>query len=109
VRLPPALAASATPRILELLGQPPGRVLELGFAGIHAGPLRLAGFEVVVVEPDHVQRSRARERAGDVLEAPPPGRFDAVVAHEDADLEGVEAHVVLRVRHDGSVWSSASS
>ena len=52
VRLPPALAARATPRILELLGEPPARVLELGFAGIHAVPLRLAGFDVVVVEPD---------------------------------------------------------
>jgi hypothetical protein len=52
MRLPPALAASATPRILELLGEPPARVLELGFAGIHAMPLRLAGFDVVVVEPD---------------------------------------------------------
>jgi hypothetical protein len=52
VRLPPALAASSTPRIIELLGPPPGRVLELGFAGIHAEPLRLAGFEVTVVEPD---------------------------------------------------------
>jgi hypothetical protein len=35
-RLPPALAASATPRVLELLGEPAGRVLELGFAGIDA-------------------------------------------------------------------------
>ena len=62
-----ALAASATPRILELLGEPPARVLELGFAGIHAVPLRLAGFEVVVVEPDPAFRARARERAGEVL------------------------------------------
>ena len=46
MRLPPALAAAATPRILELLEPPPGRVLELGFAGIHAVPLRLAGFDV---------------------------------------------------------------
>ena len=49
MRLPPALAASATPRIIELLGPPPARVLELGFAGIHAEPLRLAGFEVTGV------------------------------------------------------------
>ena len=69
MRLPPALAASATPRILELLGEPPARVLELGFAGIHAVPLRLAGFEVVVVEPDPAYRERARERAGET-----PGR-----------------------------------
>jgi hypothetical protein len=109
VRLPPALAASATPRILELLGEPPGRVLELGFAGIHAEPLRLAGFEVVVVEPDPAFRARARERAGDVLDVAPAGSFDAVVAPEGADLDGVEARTVLTVRHDGSVWSSASS
>jgi hypothetical protein len=109
VRLPPALAASATPRILELLGQPPGRVLELGFAGIHAVPLRLAGFEVVVVEPDPRHRAQARERAGEVFDAPPPGSYDAVVAAEGTGLGGAEARTVLRVRHDGSVWSSASS
>jgi hypothetical protein len=109
VRLPPALAASATPHILELLGRPPGRVLELGFAGIHAGPLRLAGFEVVVVEPDPAHRARARERAGEVLDTPPLGPFEAVVAPEGADLGGADARTVLRVRHDGSVWSSASS
>ena len=33
-RLPPALAASVTPRILELLGNGPGRVLEFSFAGM---------------------------------------------------------------------------
>ena len=44
-RLPPALAASATPRILELLPEPNARVLELGFVGIHAQPFRLAGYE----------------------------------------------------------------
>jgi hypothetical protein len=109
VRLPPALAASATPRILELLGEPPGRVLELGFAGIHAVPLRLAGFEVVVVEPDPRYRAGAAERAGEVLATPPSSSFDAVVAAETADLAGVDARTVVRVRHDGSVWSSASS
>jgi hypothetical protein len=62
VRLPPALAASTTPRIIELLGPPPGRVLELGFAGIHAEPLRLAGFEVIVVEPDPAHRPGRRPR-----------------------------------------------
>jgi hypothetical protein len=108
VRLPPALAASATPRILELLGPPPGRVLELGFAGIHAEPLRLAGFEVVVVEPDPAYRTRAQERAGDVLDTPPADPFDAVIASEGADLDGIEARLTLTVRHDGSVWSSAS-
>src|SRR6185437_13416927 len=76
-RLPPALAASATPRILEELGEPPGRVLELGFAGIHAELLRLVGFEVVVVEADPAYRDRAVERAGDALAEPPAGMFDA--------------------------------
>jgi hypothetical protein len=107
VRLPPALAASATPRILELLGDPPARVLELGFAGIHAVPLRLAGFDVVVVEPDPAFRAGAKQRAGDVLAAVPAEPFDAVVA-----LEGEEhpsARRVILVRQDGSVWSSASS
>jgi hypothetical protein len=108
-RLPPALAADATARILGLLGPPPGRVLELGFAGIHATPLRLAGFEVVVVEPDPEYAARARERAGDVLPEPPAGTFDAVVADEGAALTGIDAHRVLLVRQDGSVWSSASS
>jgi hypothetical protein len=107
VRLPPALAARATTRILELLGEPPARVLELGFAGIHAAPLRLAGFEVVVVEPDPAFRERAAQRAGEVFAAPPAGPFDAVIA-----LEGQEhpsAPRVILVRQDGSVWSSASS
>jgi hypothetical protein len=107
VRLPPALAASATPRILEELGEPPQRVLELGFAGIHAVPLRLAGFEVTVVEPDPAYRERARQRAGDILDAVPAGEWDAVIAPEGADAP--PAQRVIRVRQDGSVWSSASS
>jgi hypothetical protein len=106
-RLPPALAASATPRILEELGQPPARVLELGFAGIHAPLLRLAGFEVVVVEPDPGYRARARERAGDVLAEPPAKPFDAVVAPDDADVTGITARRRVLVGQDGSVWSSA--
>jgi hypothetical protein len=107
VRLPPALAARATTRILELLGEPPARVLELGFAGIHATPLRLAGFEVVVVEPDPAFLERAAQRAGEVLAAPPPGPFDAVIAPEGQ--EHPSAPRVILVRQDGSVWSSASS
>jgi hypothetical protein len=102
-RLPPALAAAATPRLLELLGPPPARVLEVGFAGIHAEPLRLAGFEVVVVEPDPAYSAGARERAGDVLEDPPRGPFDAVVAPAGSDLTGVDARRVLLVQRDGSV------
>ena len=106
-RLPPALAASATPRILEELGEPPTRVLELGFAGIHAPLLRLAGFEVVVVEPDPAHRDRARERAGDVLDKPPAEPFDAVVAQDGTDLTGITARKRVLVGQDGSVWSSA--
>jgi len=97
------LAASATSRLIELLGAPPGRLLELGFAGIHAEPLRLAGFDVVVVEPDPAYRERARERAGDVLEAPPGGSFDAVIAPAGADLTGVQARRTLFVQRDGSI------
>jgi hypothetical protein len=108
-RLPPALAAAATPQILALLGAPPARVLELGFAGIHAAPLRLAGFEVVVVEPDAEFLARAAERAGAAFTSPPPEPFDAVVAPDDADLAGIDARKVVRVGQDGSVWSSASS
>ena len=101
-RLPPALAASATPRILELLGDGPGRVLELGFAGIHAAPLELAGWKVVVVEPDRAFRALARERAGTVTHRA-EGRFDAVVAPADMDLSGIDAARVLLVEQDGSV------
>jgi hypothetical protein len=103
MRLPPALAAAATPRLLELLGPPPGRVLELGFAGIHAEPLRLAGFEAVVVEPDPAYAAGARERAGEVLAASPGGSFDAIVAPAGADLTGIDAAHVLLVQGDGSV------
>jgi hypothetical protein len=101
-RLPPALAARATPLILELLGEPPGRVLELGFAGIHATPLRLAGFDVVVVEPDPASRAAARERAGSVLGEPPRERFGAVVAPAGADLGGIDADRVVLVAADGT-------
>jgi hypothetical protein len=95
-RLPPALAASATPRILELLGDPPGRVLELGFAGIHARPLELAGWDVVVVDSD----PRARERFENVADAP-AGRFDAVIAPAGADLTGVDAARIVLVDEHG--------
>ena len=99
-RLPPALAASATPRILDLLGDPPGRVLELGFAGVHARPLELAGFEVVVVEPDPAHAARARERGAEVA-ARAEGRFDAVVAPADADLAGIDAATIVLVDEHG--------
>jgi hypothetical protein len=106
-RLPPALAASATPRIIELLGDPPARVLELGFAGIHAVPLRLAGYEVVVVEPDPAFREQARERAGEVLDAVPDETFDAVVVPDGLSAPG--APTTIRVGHDGSTWRSTST
>lgn len=106
-RLPPALAATATPRVLELLGEPPARVLELGFTGIHAPLLRLAGFDVVVVEPDPAFRARARERAGEALADVPPGRFDAVVAPVDADLPAVGAARVVLVAADGTASLAA--
>ena len=95
-RLPPALAASATPLILKLLGDGPGRVLELGFAGIHARPLELAGWEVVVVSDDW----QARERSEHVADAP-IGRFDAVVAPADADLTGIDAARIVLVDERG--------
>jgi hypothetical protein len=108
MRLPPALAASATPRVLALLGDPPATVLELGFAGIHATPLRLAGFDVTVVEPDPASRGQARERAGEVLDVPPPGlRFDAVVAPEGADLSGVDAARAILVGPGGDASIAA--
>ena len=107
-RLPPALAATATPRILELLGEPPARVLELGFAGIHAAALHLAGFDVVVVEPDAEHLARAAQRAGGALSAVPAELFDAVVAHEGDDLSAVMARRAILVGQDGSAWSSDS-
>jgi hypothetical protein len=78
-------------------------VLELSFAGIHAEPLRLAGFEVVVVEPDPAHLERARERAGDARSDAPTDRFDAVVAPAGADLRGVDAPRAVLVARDGSV------
>jgi hypothetical protein len=101
-RLPPALAAAATPRILALLGDGPGLVLELGFAGIHARPLELAGWEVVVVEPDPARAEQARQRGARVAERP-DGLFDAVVAPAGADLEGIETERAIVVERDGSV------
>ena len=100
--MPPALAATATPRILELLGDGPGRVLELGFAGIHARPLELAGWEVVVVDSD----PRARERSDHVADAP-QGRFDAVVAPSGADLTGVDAAKIVLVDEQGAASIAA--
>ena len=99
-RLPPALAAAATPRILDPLGDGPGRVLELGFAGVHAQLLELSGWEVVVMEPDPTQAGRARERGARVVERG-EGRFDAVVAPSGADLTGIDARKVVLVDERG--------
>jgi hypothetical protein len=96
------LATTATPRILDLLGEGPGRVLDLGFAGIHAAPLELAGWEVVVVGPDPAFRARAEARSGRVAETT-EGRFDAVVAPAGQDLSGIDVARVIVVEGDGSV------
>jgi hypothetical protein len=91
VRIPPALAAKLTDEVLERLPPPPARVLEVGFAGTHAVPLRLAGYEVEVLDDD----PRAVERAGPVV-AGPSGKYDAVVAPAGADLSAVDAvHAII--------------
>jgi hypothetical protein len=104
-RLPPALAASATAQILELLGAGPGRVLELGFAGVHTRPLELAGWEVVVVEPDPAHAERARQRGAQPVEQP-EGRFEAVVAPAGADLAGIDAAKIILVDERGAASMS---
>jgi hypothetical protein len=81
MRLPPARAAHLTGFVLEHLPPPPARVLEIGFAGIHAVPLRLAGYDVDVLDDD----LRAVERAGAVVDAP-HGSYDAVVAAVEGTL-----------------------
>ena len=104
-RLPPALAATATPRILALLGDGPGRILELGFAGIHARPLELAGWEVVVAEANPSHAERARERGALVVERP-EGRFDAVIAPTGADVTGIDAATIVLVDERGAASMS---
>ena len=88
--------------MLRLLDDPPGRVLEVHFAGIHATPLRLAGFDVDVLDDD----PRALERAGTVVDRP-SGRYDAVVAPADADLAGIDAGRTILVGADGNVYMEA--
>lgn len=105
-RLPPALAASATPQILELLGDGPGRVLEVGFAGIHARPLELSGWEVVVVEPDPARAERARQRGAEPV-VTAEGDFAAVVAPVGADLSGIDAARIVLVDEHGAASMSA--
>ena len=81
MRIPPALAARLTDHLLERLPPPPARILEVGFAGIHAVPLRLAGYDVDVLDDD----PRAVERAGAVVAAP-DGLYDAMVAAVEGSL-----------------------
>ena len=71
-------------------------MLELGFAGIHARPLELAGWDVVVVSGDW----QARERSEHVADRP-KGRFDAVVAPAGADLTGIDAARIVLVDERG--------
>ena len=92
MRIPPARAAQLTEQLLESLPPPPARVLEVGFAGIHAEPLRLAGYTVEVLDDD----PRAVERAGSVVVAP-TGLYDVVVAPADADLTTIDAAAVIRL------------
>lgn len=105
-RLPPALAARATSHVLELLGNGPGRVLEVGFAGIHVRPLELVGWEVVVVEADQAQADRARQRGAHLAERP-EGRFDAVIAPVGADLTAIDAAKIVLVDEHGVASMSA--
>jgi hypothetical protein len=80
-------------------------VLELGFAGIHARPLELAGWDVVVLEPDPAQAARARERGAQVAERP-EGRFDAVVAPAGTSLDGIDSARVVFVDDRGAASMS---
>src|SRR5437868_12115980 len=84
----PALSALATERIAAEAGEGPGRLLELGSAGIHAPVLALLGWTVTVAEEQAEALARARERAGDVADVIPAerlaGRFDVVVGDEAA-------------------------
>ena len=79
--MPPARAAQLTDYVLSQLPPPPARVLEVGFAGIHAVPLRLAGYHVDILDDD----PRATERGGAVVDAP-SGSYDAVIAAIDDTL-----------------------
>jgi S-adenosylhomocysteine hydrolase len=76
-------------------------VLELGFAGIHARPLELAGWEVEVVEADPAQAVRARERGARVVERA-EGRYNAVVAPSGSDLARIAAGKVILVDDHGN-------
>src|SRR5438552_2125582 len=64
----PALSALATERIAAEVGEGPGRLLEMGTAGIYAPVLALLGWTVTVAEERPEALARARERAGDQAE-----------------------------------------
>ena len=81
-------------------------MVELGFAGIHARPLELAGWEVVVVEPDPAQAERARQRGAVPVEQP-EGPFDAAVAPAGANLDGIDAAKIVLVDERGIASMSA--
>ena len=84
----PALSALATDRIAAEAGAGPGRLLELGSAGIHAPALALLGWTVTVAEEQPDALARARERADGVAKVVPAhelaGEFDVVVGDEAA-------------------------
>jgi hypothetical protein len=93
VRIPPARAAELTQAVLDALPPPPARVLEVGCAGIHAEPLRIAGYTVDVLDDDPL----AVQRAGSVVTAP-TGRYDAVVAPADAEVSAIDSAKVIRLQ-----------
>jgi threonine dehydrogenase-like Zn-dependent dehydrogenase len=76
-------------------------VVELGFEGIHAVPLELAGWEVVVVEPNPARAERARQRGAEPVTAA-EGHFDAVVAPFGAELRGIDAAEIVLVDEHGA-------
>jgi hypothetical protein len=84
----PALSALATERIAAEAGPGPGRLLELGSAGIHAPALALLGWTVTVAEESPAALARARERADGVATVVPArelhGEFDVVVGGGEA-------------------------
>lgn len=91
----PAATAVETERLLRAVGPGPGRLLELGGAGIHATPFALSGWTVVVADVAEGARA-ARERVGahvaSVVEADPAGplpfrdgEFDVVLVEPGAE------------------------
>ena len=81
----PARIAADSERLLDEVGPGPGRLLELGTAGIHAPVFALAGWEVVVAEDSPSALERARERAGHLADVVArdevTGTFDVVLDH----------------------------